>query len=122
MMDMRLGTSLATCRRCCWSLACSGISLQRGSCEWSARSKHDELSTSLLVSKIPTIWAAGVIQRPFPFLARGRAEGGAKPVRIRRCSSDVNLLGYGKGVINLNAEVAYRALDRFMAQQQLRST
>src|SRR5215472_13815937 len=46
MMDMRLGTSLATCRRCCWSLACSGISLQRGSCEWSAHSKRDGLSTS----------------------------------------------------------------------------
>src|SRR5215469_16584794 len=46
MTDMRSVTWLATCRRCYWSLVCSGISPQRGSCEWLAHSKRDGLSTS----------------------------------------------------------------------------
>jgi len=32
------------------------------------------------------------------------AEGGAKPVRLCPCSSDVNLFSYGEGVIDFNAE------------------
>ena len=34
-------------------------------------------------------------------------------------SSDVDLLGYGKSVVDLNAEVAHRALDFLMPQQEL---
>jgi len=33
--------------------------------------------------------------------------------------SDINLLGYGESIIHLDAEVAYRALDLRVSQQQL---
>lgn len=36
--------------------------------------------------------------------------------------SNIDLLRYGKGVVNLNAEVANRALDLGMAEQQLDGT
>ncbi len=36
--------------------------------------------------------------------------------------SDVNLLGYGKRVINLNSEIADRALDLCVTQQELNSS
>jgi hypothetical protein len=37
-------------------------------------------------------------------MARGEAEGGAKPVRLCPCSSDVNLFSYGQGIIDFNTE------------------
>src|SRR5262245_35115214 len=40
MTDTRQVTWLATCLRSCWSLPCSGISLRKGSCEWSAHSER----------------------------------------------------------------------------------
>ena len=46
----------------------------------------------------------------------GEAERGAKPVRLCPCSSDVDLLGYGESVIDLNAEIPDRALDLGMSQ------
>jgi hypothetical protein len=33
--------------------------------------------------------------------------------------SDINLLGYGEGIVYLDAEVAHRALDLFVSQKQL---
>src|SRR5262245_58894466 len=70
MTDMRYVTWLATCRRCCWPLACSGISLQRGSREWSAHSSAMGFPHRYLVGKYGrTVRPAGVIQRPFPFRA-----------------------------------------------------
>jgi hypothetical protein len=33
--------------------------------------------------------------------------------------SDINLLGYGESIVYLDAEVAYRALDLGVTQQQL---
>src|SRR5262249_37238224 len=51
MTDMRYVTWLATCRRCCWPLACSGISLQRGSREWSAHSSAMGFPHRYLVGK-----------------------------------------------------------------------
>src|SRR5262245_24123013 len=51
MTDMRYVTWLATCRRCCWPLACSGISLQRGSREWSAHSSAMGFPHRCLVGK-----------------------------------------------------------------------
>jgi hypothetical protein len=47
------------------------------------------------------------------------AEGGAKPVRLCPCSSDVNLFRYGEGIIDFNAEIPDGALDLRMSQQQL---
>ena len=52
----------------------------------------------------------------------GEAERGAKPVRLCPCSSDVDLLGYGESVIDLNAEIPDGALDFGMSQQQLHGT
>src|SRR5215472_11519934 len=51
MTDMRYVTWLVTCRRCCWPLACSGISLQRGSREWSAHSSAMGFPHRYLVGK-----------------------------------------------------------------------
>jgi Domain of unknown function (DUF4424) len=36
---------------------------------------------------------------------------GAKPVGFAPCSSEVALFGYGESVVDLNAEVAHRALN-----------
>src|SRR5690348_18252875 len=52
----------------------------------------------------------------------GEAEGGARPVRLCPGSSDVNLLGYGEGIIDFNAEIPDGALDLGMSQQQLHGT
>ena len=49
-------------------------------------------------------------------------EGGAKPVRLCPCSSDVNLLSYGEGIIDFNTEIPDSALDLRMSQQQLHGT
>ena len=56
------------------------------------------------------------------FWHKGEAEGGAKPVRLCPCSSDVDLFGYGESVIDLNAEIPDGALDLGMSQQQLHGT
>src|SRR5215472_917419 len=50
---------------------------------------------------------------------KGEAEGGAKPLRLCPCSSDVNLFCCGKGIIDLNAQIPDGALDLCMSQQQL---
>jgi hypothetical protein len=34
-------------------------------------------------------------------------------------SSDINLFSYGESVVDLNAEIAHRALDLLVSQQQL---
>ena len=47
----------------------------------------------------------------------GEAEGGAKPVRLCPCSSDVDLFSYGKGIIDFNAEIPDGALDLRVSQQ-----
>ena len=49
----------------------------------------------------------------------GEPERGAKPVRLCPCSSDVNLLSYGEGIIDFNTEIPDSALDLRMSQQQL---
>ena len=49
-------------------------------------------------------------------------KGGAKPVRLCPSSSDVNLLSYGEGIIEFNAEIPDGALDLRMSQQQLHGT
>jgi len=46
-------------------------------------------------------------------------QGGAKPVRLCPCSSDVNLFSYGEGIIDFNAKIPAGALDLGMSQQQL---
>ena len=48
---------------------------------------------------------------------KGEAEGGAKPVRLCPCSSDVNLFSYGEGIVDLNAEISDGALDLRMSQR-----
>jgi hypothetical protein len=45
----------------------------------------------------------------------GEAEGGAKPVRLCPCSSDVNLFRYGERIIDFNAEIPDDALDLCMS-------
>src|SRR6516225_12309109 len=52
-------------------------------------------------------------------LARWRTEGGAKPVRLCPCSSDVNLFSYCEGISNFDAEIPDGAIDLRMSQQQL---
>src|SRR5215472_838299 len=123
MTDMRWVTWLATCRRCYWSLVCSGISLQRGSCEWLAHSKRDELSTSPSCEQDTDLqgrwrYPAG----SFRFLLKSKAKGGAKPVRLCPCSSDVHLFSYGEGIIDLDTKISEFALDLRMSQQQLDGT
>src|SRR5215472_3847056 len=44
-------------------------------------------------------------------MARRRTEGGAKPVRLCPCSSDVNLFSYGEGIVDFDAEIPDSALD-----------
>jgi hypothetical protein len=55
------------------------------------------------VGKIRTFRAAGVIQRLFPFLARARE---VKSMAALPDTSDVDLLGDGKGAIDLHADLA----------------
>jgi len=50
-------------------------------------------------------------------VARPDDQGGAKPVRLCPCSSDVNLLSYGEGIIDFNAEIPDGALDLRLSQQ-----
>jgi hypothetical protein len=59
------------------------------------------------------------VANDIPFWHECETEGGAKPVRLCPCSSDVNLLGYGEGIIYLNTEIPDGALDLCMTQQQL---
>ena len=71
--------------------------------------------------------ASVVARRPDPSLNvrnwhEGDAEGGAKPVRLCPCSSDVNLFSYGKGIIDFNAKIPDGTLDLRMSQQQLHGT
>ena len=47
----------------------------------------------------------------------GEAKGGAKPVRLCPCSSDVNLFRYGEGIIDFDAEIPDGALDLRMPQR-----
>ena len=47
----------------------------------------------------------------------GEAEGGAKPVRLCPCNSDVNLFGYGEGIVHFNPEIPDGALDLRMTQR-----
>ena len=47
----------------------------------------------------------------------GEAEGGAKPVRLCPCNSDVNLFSYGEDIVDFNAEIPDGALDLRMSQQ-----
>ena len=49
----------------------------------------------------------------------GEAEGGAKPVQLCPCTSDVNLFSYGEGIIDFDAEIPDGALDLCMSQQEL---
>ena len=49
------------------------------------------------------------------FWHEGEAEGGAKPVRLCPCSSDVNLFSYGERIIDFNAEIPDSALDLRMS-------
>jgi hypothetical protein len=51
-----------------------------------------------------------------------KLEGGAKPVRLCPCSSDVDLFFYSECVIDFNAEISDGALDLRMSQQQLHGT
>ena len=53
---------------------------------------------------------------------RAKLEGGAKPVRLCPCSSDVNLFRYGEGIIDFDAEIPHGALDLRVSQQQLHGT
>ena len=44
-------------------------------------------------------------------------QGGAKPVRLCPCSSDVNLFSYGEGIVDCNPEIPDGALDLCMSQR-----
>jgi len=48
--------------------------------------------------------------------------GRGKAGRLCPGSSDVDLLGYGESVVDLNAEISDSALDFGMSQQQLHGT
>src|ERR1700730_836586 len=52
-------------------------------------------------------------------VALQRRLGRGKASRLCPCSSDVDLFGYGESVIDLNAEVAHRALNLLVPQQKL---
>jgi hypothetical protein len=54
-----------------------------------------------------------------PLLALQRRLGRGKASRLCPCSSDVDLFGYGEGVIDLNAEIAHCALNLLVPQQEL---
>ena len=54
---------------------------------------------------------------PGRYWHEAEAEGGAKPVRLCPCSSDVNLFSYGEGIVDFNAEIPDGALDLRMTQQ-----
>ena len=52
-------------------------------------------------------------------LALQRRLGRSKASRLCPGNSDVDLLGYGEGIIDLNTEVAHRALNLLVPQQKL---
>src|SRR6266852_7730431 len=54
-----------------------------------------------------------------PLMALQRRLGRGKASRLCPCSSDVDLFGYGESVVDLNAEIAHRALNLLVPQQQL---
>jgi len=62
---------------------------------------------------------SSVSPRERPLLTLQRRLGGGKASRLCPGSSDVDLFGYGESVVDLNAEVAHRALDLLVSQQKL---
>ena len=68
------------------------------------------------------LWASVCLALYVGFWHEGESEEGAKPVRLCPCSSDVNLFGYSKGIVNFNTEIPDGALDFRMTQQQLHGT
>src|SRR6267143_1371019 len=52
-------------------------------------------------------------------MALQRRLGRGKASRLCPCSSDVDLFGYGEGVIDLNAEIANCALNLLVPQPEL---
>jgi hypothetical protein len=66
--------------------------------------------------KIRTIRAAGVIQRLFPFLARlSDQQAKGQSMTALPGTSDIDLFGYGKGVVDFDTKIAHRALDLLMS-------
>jgi hypothetical protein len=51
-----------------------------------------------------------------PLMALERRFGRGQAGRLCSCSSDVDLFGYGESVVDLNAEVAHRALNLLVPQ------
>ena len=54
-----------------------------------------------------------------PLLARFRCCGRGRVIPLCPSTSDVDLFGYGQSVVHFDAEIAYRALDFLVPQQQL---
>ena len=87
--------------------------------------------TTAIVKSKPSVPVAFQSQAKRATLPRSREfrlwhaaddEGGAKPVRLCPCSSDINLFSYGESIIDFDAEIPDRALDLRMSQQQLHGT
>ena len=78
--------------------------------------RFDDLLASLMVNNWPR-----APRREGERSACGtqRLLGGGKASRLCPGSSDVDLFGYGESVVDLNAEVAHRALDLLGPQQKL---
>jgi hypothetical protein len=56
-------------------------------------------------------------RRQGQLMAQSEAEGGAKPVRLCPCSSDLDLFRYRQGIIDLNAQIPDSALDLCMSKR-----
>jgi len=87
-----------------------------------AGDSHPREKACLPQRRAPATTADGVTRgagAEGPELALQRRLGGGKASRLCPSSSDVDLFGYGESVVDLNAEVAHRALDLLVSQQKL---
>jgi hypothetical protein len=74
------------------------------------------IAAAAVAERVPAALAAGnreTCARANPSGAQG---SGNKASRLCPRSSDVDLFGYGKSVIDLNAEAAHRALNLLVSQ------
>jgi hypothetical protein len=66
--------------------------------------------------------AGGIWSELSPSGTRAKPMEGQSRFGFAPCISDVNLLSYGEGIVDFNAEIPDGALDFRMSQQQLHST
>ena len=83
------------------------------------RSQSDRGPAHLVCAAVARIPQCRTRLRTCPKLARFRCCGRGRVIPLCPSTSDVDLFGYGQSVVHFDAEIAHRALDFLVPQQQL---